>query len=359
MRTLLVYLLAACALAVGVWFGFPELLGSPAAQADEDAPRAAVAAPVVVAVVARERFEDTLEALGTAHARESVEIAANRADHVHKIHFQDGEEVAAGQLLVELHAEEEQALLAEASALRDDQAVRHQQIAELFEQDLSSRRDLDNATALKAAAEARVIALQAAIADRQVRAPFAGKLGFRRVSEGAYLQPGAVITTLDDLSLIKLDFTIPEGWLSEVHAGMAIGARTSAWPGEVFPGTVTVVETRLDPRTRSATVRAELPNGDRKLRPGMLLQVTVERGDAPVLQIPEEALIPLDERQFVMQVGDDSVARRVQITTGRRRVGHVEVLDGLAPGDRVVVEGIMRVRDGAPVDVVVTRNGKP
>lgn len=360
MRTLVVYLLALTALAVGAWFGFPGLFGEP--EADASAASSAHSqrpAPVIVAVAAEELLEDNLDALGTVRARESVEITTNRADHVKAIHFEDGQEVEAGQLLLELNAAEEQALLQEAAALRDDRLVRHKQVIELFDQELISQRELDNAQALLAAAEARVVGLQAAIADRRVRAPFAGRLGFRRVSAGAYLQPSTVITTLDDLSVVKLDFTIPENWLPSIKKGMKVSARTSAWPGLSFPGEVVVVDTRLDARTRSATVRAELPNEGRMLRPGMLLKVAVERGEAPVLQVPEEALIPLDNRQFVMRVDENNVAHQVPVVIGRRLVGRVEVTEGLAVGDRVVVEGIMRVRDGAPVEIVSVRGQKP
>ena len=356
MRTVLIYLLALSALGAAVAFALPQLLsdgGAEAARAEAPA-----VPPVVVAHVTRAPLTDNLEALGTVLANESVTLTPNRADHVAKIHFHDGQEVAAGDLLVEMHAEEEQGLLAEASAMRDERQVRYDQLQELFEREMTSQRDLDNAKALLAAAQARVVSLQAAIEDRSVRAPFAGTLGLRRVSEGSYLQPSAVITTLDDLSVVKLDFTIPETWLSAVESGQKITARSDAWPDSSFTGEVTTVDTRLDARTRSATVRAVLPNPERKLRPGMLLKVTVDRGEQDVLQIPEEALVPLGDEQFVFRVDDDQIARQVRVKIGRRQVGTVELLDGLAEADRVVVEGIVRVRPDSAVQVVATREHK-
>lgn len=357
MRTLLIYLLALAALASAAAFGLPQLLGSDAAQAASAEPQAPP--PVVVAPVTRAPLADNLEALGTVLANESVTLTPNRADHVVRVHFRDGQEVQAGDLLVEMHAEEEAGLLAEASAMRDERQVRYEQLLDLFERDMTSQRDLDNAKALLAAARARVTSLQAAIDDRSVRAPFAGTLGLRRISEGSYLQPSSVITTLDDLSVVKLDFTIPETWLAAVGAGQKIAARSDAWPDTAFTGEVTTVDTRLDARTRSATVRALLPNPERKLRPGMLLKVVVDRGEQDVLQIPEEALVPLGDEQFVFRVDDDEIARRVRVTIGRRRVGTVELLDGLTESDRVVIEGIVRVRADNAVQVVATREHKP
>lgn len=355
MRTTLIYILALGALVAAAVFGLPKLFGSADSSAAGRARSAKPPPPVVVATVARQPFVDSVEALGTVLANESVEITPNRADHVTKIHFRDGQEVEAGELLVEMHAEEERALLAEAKAIRDQRKVRFEQLEELFRRDMTSQRDIDDARAELAGAQARVIGLEATIADRMVRAPFDGTLGLRRVSEGAYLQPSSIITTLDDLSVIKLDFTIPETWVSVVRASMKITARSDAWPSDEFSGEVMMVDTRLDERTRSMTVRARLPNPQRKLLPGMLLKVSVERGEAAVLQVPEEAVIPIGEEHFVFRIDEHDIARRIQITLGRRRVGAVEVLDGLEDGERVVIEGIVRVRPDSPVQVVATR----
>ena len=238
----------------------------------------------------------------------------------------------------------------------------HQRLKELFDQNMASAQEFEESKAKLAASEARVVSLNAAIADRQVRAPFAGVLGFRRISVGAYVQPQTMITTLDDLSVVKLDFTIPEAWLANVRPGMKIAAISDTWVGEKFGGDVATIDTRLDPRTRSATVRALLPNPEMKLRPGMLLKVTIERGEHAVLQVPEEALIPVGEDHFVFRVDSQGIdgrgidrqgiAERVQVQIGRRRVGAVEITAGLKAGEHVVVEGIVRVRHGAPVQVV-------
>lgn len=353
MRSLLVYLLALAAIAAGVTLGFPYLFAAAAEDVDTEQAES-VAPPVVVAPVVRQPFVDRLEALGTVFANESVEITVNRADHVAALHFDDGQKVKKGQLLAEMNVLEEAARLTEAVAVRDEFLLNEKRQKDLFDRELASARAYEAAQAKLAAAEARVKSLQAAIDDRRIEAPFAGILGLRRVSVGAFLQPSTIITTLDDLSVVKLDFTIPEPWLAHVREGMEILARGDAWPGQEFKGHVTTIATRLDARTRSVIVRAKLPNPETRLRPGMLLKITINRGEAPVLQIPEEALIPIGDDNFVLRVDAEKIAERVAVKVGRRRVGRVEIVEGLKLGDSIVIEGIVRVRPGHAVIVVKT-----
>lgn len=353
MRTLIAYLLALCAIGVGVWIAWFDPFGA----GPEGDPRGSGArpVPVIVATVVRAPFADSLEALGTAQANESVQLTANRTEHLVALHFEDGQEVEAGALLAELETAQERAMLAEAEALLAERRAAHRRAQELFEQQIASESEIDAAKAQLDAAQARVQTLLASIADHEIRAPFAGRLGLRHVSIGTLLQPSTVIATLDDLSVVKVDFTIPETWLSAVREGMPITGRTDAYAGETFAGEVTAIDTQLDRRTRSATVRAVVSNEDRRLRPGMLMKVLVDRGEAAVLQVPEEALVQVGEAHHVLVVGEDDVAHRVAVEVGRRRVGRVEVLSGLAGGERIVVEGLVRVRPGAPVEVVAQR----
>lgn len=356
MRTLAVYLLALIALGVGAAFAVPHWIEAEDESGGGVGLRPPSASPpVVVSVVRRAPFVDTLEALGTVIANESVELTPKRADQVIALHFDDGDRAEAGQLLVELESTEERAQLTEAAAVRDQQKDNLDRAQELYQSEMLSERELDAARTALAAAEARVARLGAAVEDSEVRAPFTGVLGLRRVSRGAFVQPNTVIATLDDLSVVKLDFTLPETWLSEVRPGMEVTARSDAWPATEFGGRVTQLDTRLDRTSRSLTVRAVLPNPEMRLRPGMLLKVHVQRGEAPVLQIPEEAVIPSGTDEWVFVVDDAGVARRTEIETGRRRPGVIEVTAGLEAGARVVIEGIVRVRPDIAVQVVATR----
>jgi membrane fusion protein (multidrug efflux system) len=195
-----------------------------------------------------------------------------------------------------------------------------------------------------------VASARSKLGDTVVRAPFAGRVGLRRVSVGSLVSPGTVITTLDDTSTIKLDFTVPETFIPAVQPGLGIVGRSVAYPDRGFEGRVASVDTRVDPSTRSVTVRALLPNPDGLLKPGMFLTVRLSRGAVDALMIPEESLVPEQGDVFVFVV-KDGVAEKRQIRTGERRVGEVQVLDGLAAGDTIVTEGTQKLRPGAPVTV--------
>lgn len=310
-----------------------------------------MAVPVIVSRVAEVDFVDRIEAIGTARANESVEITAKVTDTVRKVNFEDGMLAEAGQVLVELTRTEEAALLAEAVATRDEARQQYDRIADLVRRGTASRARLDEQTRIRDAASARVAALEARLSDRLIRAPFAGLLGFRRVSPGTLISPGTVITTLDDIKTIKLDFPVPETFMSALSPGLEIKALTPAYEDRAFEGTVTTIESRVDPATRSVTVRAQIPNPDRLLRPGMLMTVEVIRARTRRLAVPEEALVPVEDRQFVYRVTAEDTVERVPVEIGRRRPGVVEITGGLEPGDRVLVEGAMKVRPGVPVSI--------
>jgi membrane fusion protein (multidrug efflux system) len=163
-----------------------------------------------------------------------------------------------------------------------------------------------------------------------------------------------VITTLDDTSTIKLDFTVPETFLPVVKPGLEIAARSVAYPEERFLGKVSSVDSRVDPATRSVTVRALLPNPQGLLKPGMFLTTRLSRGAIDALLVPEQALVPEGGEMFVF-VAKDGVVEKRKVQIGQRRVGEVQVVEGLAAGEQVVTEGTQKLRDGSPVSVAATR----
>lgn len=354
MRALVAYVFAVLAISTGLWFGFFDKNDVEG----KESLRTSSKAPVILAPVVDAPFASSLQALGTAVANESVQLTANRSDLVKAIHFEDGQSVQKSDLLVELETAEEESRLVEAEALRVEREAAHNRAVELNEKGISPDSEVQTALAQLHAAAARVETLKATIRDHEVRAPFAGLLGLRRISVGSLLQSTTVIATLDDLSVVKVDFTIPETWLSAVQIGQPVDALSDAWPGKMFRGKVTAIDTRLDKKTRSATVRAVVANPDLMLRPGMLMKVKVDRGEKSSLQVPENALIQKGHKHFVFVVGDDGIANQIDVTVGRRRVGSVEVLGGLEVGQKVVVKGLVRVRDGSQVEVVAVRDGE-
>lgn len=311
--------------------------------------------PVAVATVEPREFADVVSALGTARANESVTITAKVSDTISRIAFDSGQRVEAGQILVEQTDREEAAALNEARATWREAQQEHERFQDLATRGIAPAQRSQETQAELDRASARVRAVEARMADRIIRAPFAGRVGLRNVSPGELVGPGDVIATLDDDSVIKLDFTIPERFFAAVEPGLEVRARSDAYPDSVFTGEITEVETRIDPVTRAVTVRAEIANEDGRLRPGMLLTVEIRRGERTRPAIPEGALVRVAEDAFVYLIAEGengTTARRRAVDVGMRTDGMLEILSGLEAGDRVVSEGTHRVQPGAPVQVV-------
>lgn len=308
-------------------------------------------AVAVVAVPARiERLDLQIEALGNARALESVDVTAKASNMVTAVRFAEGQQVRRGDVLVELDGDQARADLAVAEAARQESSSQYNRSRELYATKVLSDAQIEQIEATFKANDARVAAAKARLADTIIRAPFDGRVGLRRVSVGSLVNPGTVITTLDDTSSIKLDFTVPEAYVAAVAPGLAVDATSPAYSGKDFSGKVASVDSRVDPNTRSVTVRAILPNRAGLLKPGMFLTVRLSRGASDLLLVPEESLLPEQGNVYVFVVKDGRAARRL-VHTGQRRVGSVQVTEGLAPGEVVVTEGTQKLRDGAAVQV--------
>lgn len=307
------------------------------------------AATVTTAAVTSAPWRDAIEALGTARANESVMITAKVTETVVRVNFQDGDLAEAGQVLVDLSGRAEVAGLEEAAAAFRESSRQYERQEQLAAQKLIPAGQLDAQRAVRDAARARLDATRARLADRVITAPFAGVLGFRQVSPGTLVTPGTTIASLDDISTIKLDFAVPEAFLSTLQPGQDVQARSAAWPDREFTGKVATVDSRVDPVTRAITVRAEIPNPDGALRPGMLLSLRVFQPERQALVVPEISVVQVARRSHVFRLKDDGTVEQVDVRLGARRPGEVEVLEGLAAGDRVVVDGTMKLRTGARV----------
>lgn len=335
------------AAALAAWLLFGRSVDSPQRPGPGGAGGTEAVAVVTVAVVGKP-LAVTVEALGTARANEAIEVTSRTARVITILRFTEGQQVRRGQVLVELESTQDRAELAAAEAALAESRSAFTRSRDLFTQQALSQAQLEQIEATLKANEARVAAAAARVADTVIRAPFAGTVGLRRVSLGALVNPGTVITTLDDTATMKLDFDVPEVFLAVLQAGLAVEAASAAWPGASFAGTVETVDSRVDPVTRSVRVRARLPNTDGRLRPGMFLTVRVSREPRPGLVVPEQAVIPERGDMFVYVVTGGQVERRT-IVLGRRSRGEVEVLEGLAAGERVIVEGTQKVRPGVAV----------
>ena len=325
--------------------------------------KAAQAPPTTPVIVQEARFEsvsDPLEALGTLRANESVQITAKVADVIAAIHFEDGQAVKAGQLLVQMSNAEEAALLLEAQSLADEAERQYQRVRSLVEQGTAAQSLLDERRRESQTAQARVIAVRSRLDDRIITAPVSGVVGLRQVSPGALVAPGVVITTLVDDDEMKLDFTIPSLYLGSVPRGTPIRASNAAFPGEVFSGEVTSLDSVINPVTRSITVRASIPNDNRRLVPGMLMTLELQRGERTALMIGEEAIVPRGNSTFVYVVNPGAerpVAEQREVRLGARQPGRVEVISGLVAGELVITHGTLKVRPGGLVRIHAVDDG--
>jgi membrane fusion protein (multidrug efflux system) len=322
--------------------------------AEPPAGNRAPAATVTTTTVASKPWSDAIEALGTARANESVLVTAKVTETVVRVNFEDGDLVEAGDVLVDLSGRAEVAGLAEAAAAYRESQQQYQRLQQLTAQKLIPTSQLDTQRAAMDSARARLDATRARLSDRVITAPFAGVLGFRQVSPGTLVTPGTTIASLDDVSVIKLDFAVPEAYLAALSADQAIVATSTAYPGREFTGRVTTVDSRIDPVTRAVTVRSELANPDRALRPGMLLTLQVFQPARQALVVPEIAVIQVAQQAHVFRVLPDATVEQVNVTLGQRRRGEVEITEGLAAGDRIVLDGTVKLRPGASIKDVGT-----
>ena len=315
---------------------------------------------VLVEAAAAETGEvlTTVQAVGTARAYDAVDVTSSVSGVVTRIAFREGEWVEKGAVLVELDAGAMPAELAEMRAELEVARRLHERARKLRDAGSVSVSRLDELEAEVATSTARVRGRELMLADYLIRAPFAGRLGLRRISVGTLIQPGDDITTLDDTTRIKVDFRVPETALAAVKSGQTVEARSVAFPDRRFEGRVETLDSRVDPATRSIEVRTLLPNEDGFLKPGMFLTATLVVSRRPdAVLIPEEAIISRSDGQHVFAV-IEGVAVLTPVTLGVYRGGKVEVVTGLAPGVEVITGGVQKVRDGVSVEVIRLGDGE-
>jgi membrane fusion protein (multidrug efflux system) len=308
--------------------------------------------PVIVAPAVTISLPVTVEALGTARANEAVEIRAQISERVTAIRFEEGQQVEAGSVLLELDAVRARANVAAARAALVESETQLRRAAQLREAGSLAQAEYDSRLARRDADRAALAVAESDLADTQVRAPFEGRVGLRRVSVGSLVTPDTTITTLDDTDPIKVDFDVPETALARLNPGDPITAGSAAWPEQPFIGELVSVDTRVDPVSRTVVARGVIPNPEGRLLPGMFLTVTLLREEVETLVVPEQAIVPESSRQFVFVVDGDGRVEKREVRTGRRRPSLVEVVSGLRPGERVVAEGTQRIRPGGRVEII-------
>lgn len=294
-------------------------------------------------------FRQTLSATGTLLARESVTLQAERAGIVTEILFEEGKPVRAGQVLLKIDDSELRAQLAGARAQLELAVAAEKRDRELLQTDkLVSQAAYDQSVATLHVAEAAVELIEAQLSKTRIVAPFDGIAGLRQVSVGAYVTPGTPVGSFQDIASLKLDFTLPERYLSNVRDARTVSIRV-AGVNELIIGNIYAVEPAIDVATRSLRVRALIPNQDQRLLPGAFAEVEVSLGEIPdAVLIPPIALIPGLKQQKVFVHKNGSVEER-EVQPGLRTASAVQILEGLRPGDELIVTGILQLRPGMKV----------
>jgi multidrug efflux system membrane fusion protein len=319
------------------------------------APPAAPPLPVAAMQVTPRAMPATIEAIGTLEAVRQLMVAPEVAGRVVAIHFESGDTVRAGQALIQLYDAPEQADRAAAQA---DAALARNQYARaeaLAPGGAVSKALLDQRRAERDRAEAAIRQLDARIAQKTIRAPFAGEIGLRRVNLGQYLSPGETVVTLTSLGELHANFTVPQQSLGLLRPGAEVSVLSDAWPERRFAATVSAVEPRISDSTRNVTVQAVLPNADGALRPGMDVKVAVALPPEPDrLVVPATAIMTSAMGDSVVVVRDIDAQQvgtaTVATVTAGRRVGDDVIIDaGLQPGDTVVTTGQIRIMPGQKV----------
>ncbi|MFN3388229.1 MAG: efflux RND transporter periplasmic adaptor subunit [Allosphingosinicella sp.] len=341
------------------FFLIPALLTLVAACGGGDEKKGGDRPPPLVRAepAATMRFVETVEAVGTANANEQVTLSAPVTERIVRLGFDDGAYVRRGQVIAVLAQAQQAAQLNEARARARETEQQLARIETLKERGFATQANLDTQRASAAAARAQAAQVEAQIGERVVTAPFSGYASLRNISVGAVVNSGSAIATISDISTIKLDFPVPETLLSAIRTGQTISARSAAWPEEPFRGTIATIDPVIDPNTRAVMVRARLPNPQGKLKPGMLLTVSIETAPRLGLSVPELAVIGEGDKRYVYLLADDGTVKRTEVRTGLRSGGRVEILEGLQPGQRVVTEGVVKLSDGMKVRLAGPKAG--
>ncbi|HET7731113.1 MAG TPA: efflux RND transporter periplasmic adaptor subunit [Usitatibacter sp.] len=326
----------------------PAPAAAKPAAAPAKAPPGVVIEATKVSVV---RLPQALTAVGSLRSDETVILRPEVAGRVAQILFKEGERVAKGQVLVKLDASVQQADLDKARANLVLAKTKFERAVDLRNKGFLSGQARDEAENNLKVAEAEAELMQARAAKTSIRAPFSGTIGLRMVSVGDYVKEGQDMVNLESLDPLKVDFRVPETAMSLLKDSQTLQITLDAIPDKAYDGRVVAINPLIDANGRSVVIRAQVPNRDGRLRPGMFARVRLfTSGLKDTLVVPEESLFPVGDDKYVYKVVDGKATRQ-KIEIGARREGRVEVVNGLGPDDTVVTAGVIKLREGVPVTV--------
>lgn len=291
----------------------------------------------------------SISLIGKLQSDQFVSVAPEVAGKVDSIKINANQTVKEGQLLVQLDDSKAQAALLEARAYFNDEQRKLKEYSTLVKSNAITQTEVYAQAALVDIAKARLAAAQANVDDHYLTAPFSGTVGLLDFSRGKMVSVGTELLTLDDLSIMQLDLEVPERYLSQLSTGMSVTATSRAWPDERFKGEVVAIDSRINPETLNLRVRVNFKNNNQRLKPGMMLSSSVVFPAINEPIIPVQALEYSGTKRFVYVVNQDNKAVRTQVQLGARIVDQVLIEQGLEVGDRIVVQGLVNMRDGLKV----------
>ncbi|OEY66083.1 efflux RND transporter periplasmic adaptor subunit [Marinobacter sp. X15-166B] len=335
----------ACVVAAALVYPY---IGAPGA---EPSARQRPAAMVNIVLAQAQPVNDSLTAVGSLQSRRAVALTTEVSGKVVELNLAPGAQVARGQLLVRLDDRQARAELQVAEAEFDDARRQYERASRLHQNNSIAQSQLDQLRTNLEVARARRVAARTQLDHHRITAPFAGITGLNSLTVGSYLSAAEVITTLDDIAQMELEFAVPERFIGQLHAGQQVQARTQAYPDEVFTGELAALGVRINELNRSLAVRALMDNRDGRLRPGQFMSVALILQTREALVIPEQAVLFRGNDAYVF-VERDGKAVRLSVTLGSRQPGSVEVTTGLAAQERVIITGQDRLSTGDAVQVM-------
>ena len=298
------------------------------------------------------KMQTILEFIGTAVSNESVDITSSITQKVSRINFSDCDFVKKGDVLVQLNVEKQKAVQKQAEINLKEQQRELTRLSSLKDKKIIAEKEYDIQNTKLQDAQAKLAEIEEEIKEGTIVAPFDGMLGIRKISVGSLLTPGTVITTIDDIKRIKVDFPVPEKYLSLINKDCKITATSIAIPNKKFYGSVQAISPRISPISRSISVRGIIENDEYLLRPGMMLNVTIQMQDRNALLVPESSISNVGEKHFVFLLGDGNKVKQTEVEIGQRIKGYVEIVNGVKAGDSVVTDGVVKISDGDTVQII-------
>ncbi|RZQ54060.1 efflux transporter periplasmic adaptor subunit [Pseudoalteromonas phenolica] len=312
-------------------------------------PSSRPATQVAAHIVSTDIKSINIDAVGTARANQAINVISAQSDYIESLAFADGEFVQVGQVLANLRDKQERLTVKELKINLKEQQRQLKRLQELARSQSAAQSQLEEQASEVDALQAKLANAESKLQEMVIKAPFSGVLGKRLVDIGSFVNSNTPFTTLDDISIIKVDFQVPEKYLAQLTQGMQVSAISDAYPNTPFTGEVTHIEPRINQATRSVSVTASFENETNLLRPGMLMQVALELGRIEALMVPEKSIIPRQENHFVYIIDDNDKAQQVKVELLKRFHGWVAIKSGLEAGQQVITEGTIKIRPGSSV----------